>query len=65
MFDDGRIYLTDDPALLVLGRPSTLAHWRSEGCGPAFVKLGMRVGYLGRALNEWIKARTVQPKVGA
>ena len=64
MFDDSKLYFTDDPALLVLGRPSTLAHWRSEGRGPAFVKLGMRVGYLGRALNDWIKARTVHPKDG-
>ena len=64
MFDDSKLYLTDDPALLPLGRPSTLAHWRSEGRGPAFVKLGMRVGYRGSDLNEWIKARTVQPKDG-
>ena len=64
MFEDAKFYRTDDPALLVLGRPSTLAHWRSEGRGPAFVKLGMRVGYLGRALNEWIRLRTVQPLDG-
>ena len=64
MFEDAKFYLTNDPALLVLGRPSTLAHWRSEGRGPAFVKLGMRVGYLGRALNEWIRLRTVQPLDG-
>ena len=30
MFDDDKLYLAGDPALLVLGRPSTLAHWRSE-----------------------------------
>ena len=29
MFDDDKLYLAGDPALLVLGRPSTLAHWRS------------------------------------
>ena len=39
MFDDDRLYLAGDPALLVLGRPSTLAHWRSEGRGPIYVKL--------------------------
>ena len=41
---------------------STLAHWRSEGRGPAYVKLGSRVAYSGRALNEWLAARTIQPK---
>ena len=45
MFDDDKLYLAGDPALLVFGRPSTLAHWRSEGRGPAFIKLGSRVGY--------------------
>ena len=61
MFDSARLYLTDDPALLVLGRPSTLAHWRSEGCGPAYIKLGMRVAYSGATLNEWLRVRTVHP----
>ena len=43
MFDDDKLYLTDDPALRVLGPYSTLAHWRSEGRGPAYVKLGTRI----------------------
>ena len=64
MFEPAKLYLTSDPALLVLGRPSTLAHWRSEGSGPAFIKLGMRVAYSGDALNEWLAARTVRPTVG-
>ncbi|MCY4507884.1 MAG: MerR family transcriptional regulator [Acidobacteria bacterium] len=64
MFDPAKLYLTNDPALLMLGRPSTLAHWRSEGRGPAFVKLGMRVGYRGSDLNAWIELRTIQPMDG-
>ena len=36
MFDNSKLYLTSDPALLVLGRPMTLAHWRSSGRGPAY-----------------------------
>ncbi len=51
MFDEHKLYLAGDPALLVLGRPSTLAHWRSEGRGPAFIKLGARVAYRGSDLN--------------
>ena len=61
MFDHGKFYLTDDPALRVLGPYSTLAHWRCEGRGPAYVKFGSRVAYAGAALNEWIGSRTIQP----
>ena len=61
MFDDHKLYLNGDPALLVLGRPSTRAHWRSAGCGPAFIKLGARVAYRGSDLNEWLESRTVRP----
>ena len=64
MFDDDKLYLTSDPALLVLGRPMTLAHWRSEGRGPAYVKLGARVGYRGSDLNRFIEANTIRPKDG-
>ena len=62
MFDEDKLYLTNDPALKVLGPYSTLAHWRSEGRGPAFIKLGQRVAYSGKALNEWLAARTVVPR---
>ena len=61
LFEDAKLYITDDPALLKLGKPSTLAHWRSEGRGPAFVKLGGRVAYKGADLNAWIESRTVRP----
>ena len=64
MFDDDTLYLTGDPALLVLGRPSTLAHWRSQGRGPAFIKLGSRVAYHGSDLNKWLLFRTVRPTNG-
>lgn len=61
MFDDDKLYLAGDPALLQLGSPSTLAHWRSEGRGPAYVKLGARVAYRGLDLNAWLAAQTVRP----
>ena len=64
MFDDDRLYFTNDAALLVLGRPSTLAHWRSEGRGPAYLKIGSRVAYRGADLNAWLDAQTVRPTDG-
>ena len=63
MFQNDKLYLTDDSALRVLGPYSTLAHWRSEGRGPAYVKIGSRVAYSGKALNDWLGARTVVPTV--
>ena len=62
MFDDDRLYLTSDSALKAIGPYSTLAHWRSEGRGPRFIKLGAKVAYRGRDLNEWLASRTVEPR---
>ena len=61
MFEDDKLYLANDAALRPLGSYMTLAHWRNEGRGPAYIKLGRRVAYSGRTLNEWLRSRTVQP----
>ena len=61
MFDQAKLYFASDPAVLALAPYSTLAHWRSEGRGPAFVKIGSRVAYRGADLNAWLDARTVRP----
>ena len=61
MFDENKLYLTSDSALKDIGPYSTLAHWRSEGRGPRFIKLGSKVAYRGRDLNEWLASRTVEP----
>lgn len=65
MFDENTLYPANDPAVLKLAPYSTMAHWRSEGRGPAYIKLGSRVVYAGKALNEWLAARTVVPQTGA
>ncbi len=61
MFDEAKLYLTSDPALKAIGPYSTLAHWRSEGRGPRFIKLGSKVAYRGSDLNSWLAERTVEP----
>ena len=61
MFEEKRLYFTDNPALKALAPYSTMAHWRSEGRGPAFIKIGSRVAYRGADLNAWLEARTVRP----
>ena len=65
MFDPEKIYLASDDALKLFGKASTMANWRSQGTGPAFVKLGGRVGYRGEDLNDWLRRRTVQPQEAA
>lgn len=37
----------------------TLARWRCEGGGPAYVKVGVRVLYHRRDLDAWIGKRRV------
>ena len=59
MFDEEKIYLASDPALLVIGPYSTLAHWRCENRGPAFIRLGQKIAYSGRDLNAWLRSRRV------
>ena len=62
MFDTDRLYPNTDKALDVIAPASTRNHWRSEGRGPAFIKLGQRVAYSGRDLNAWLTERRVEPK---
>ncbi|MDR3359301.1 MAG: helix-turn-helix domain-containing protein [Bifidobacteriaceae bacterium] len=38
---------------------STLAHWRSLGCGPAYVKLGGAVRYRPRDVEAFEEANLV------
>ncbi|EPD5623960.1 helix-turn-helix domain-containing protein [Klebsiella pneumoniae] len=39
--------------------PRTLANWRSQSIGPAYVKLGGKVLYSAASISEWEKRRTV------
>ena len=62
MFDENKLYMTRDAELLALAPYMTWAHWRSEGRGPAFIKIGARVAYAGRDLNTWLDDQKVQPR---
>ena len=61
MFNPDALYLVDDPALRQIAPPGTLANWRYQGKGPAFVRLGKRVAYKGRDVLDWIESQTVRP----
>ena len=62
MFQDDTLYAANDPTLRKIAPYSTMAHWRCEGRGPRFIKIGPRVAYRGRDLNDWLAARTVEPR---
>ena len=62
MFDPGKLYFATDPALRTIAPASTMAHWRCEGRGPAYIKIGSRVAYRGSDLNAWLAEQRVEPK---
>ena len=61
MFDPDKLYLATDAALRAIAPASTMAHWRCEDRGPAYVKLGLKVAYRGGDLNDWIESQTIRP----
>ena len=65
MFDESRLYPANDPALKAIAPYSTMAHWRCEGRGPAFFKVGPRVMYSGADLNRWLAECRVEPREAA
>ena len=64
VFDDDEIYDDDDPLLTQFVAPATLRNWRSQGRGPAYIKISRRsrVRYSGKALNAWLAECTITPK---
>ena len=61
MFDPDELYPTDHPQLLKIAPSSTLAQWRHEKRGPAYVKYGKRILYRGVDLNDFLEANRIEP----
>lgn len=64
-FNSGRIYFPEDPELRVLGSVEKLAQWRHRNRGPAFMRIGRRIGYHGTDLNAYLCAQRVDPSEAA
>ena len=45
IYDDDRIFFPEDPEMRVLGTIELLAQWRHRNRGPAFIRIGRRIGY--------------------
>ena len=61
MFDPDTYYTTEDEALIKIWSASTLANWRYEKRGPAYIKTGRRIMYRGADLNAFLESRRVDP----
>jgi len=61
IFDDDRIYFPEDEEMRVLGSREKLAQWRHRMTGPAWVKIGRRVGYFGSDINSHLKEQRTDP----
>lgn len=64
IYDDDRIYFPEDEELRVLGDRGKLAQWRHRNRGPAFMRIGRRIGYHGTDLNAYLSAQRVDPNGG-
>ena len=65
IYDDERIFFPEDPELRVLSSTEKLAQLRHRNTGPAFVRIGRRIGYFGNDLNAYLNARRVDPSTKA
>ena len=61
IFDSDRIFFLGDPELEVIGSREKLAQWRHRNTGPAFVRIGRRIGYHGTDLNAYLAAQRIDP----
>ena len=62
IFENERVYVLGDEALSVIGTREKLAQWRFRNVGPAWVKIGRKVTYLGVDLNAYLEAQRVDPQ---
>lgn len=61
LFENDRTYVLGDPELEILGDRQKLARWRHVNVGPAYYKLGRKIIYRGRDLNEWAAKHRREP----
>ena len=61
IFDADRMYFPEDPEMRVFGSIEKLAQWRHRNVGPAFIRIGRRIGYYGTDLNTYMSAQRTDP----
>ncbi|MFJ7244558.1 helix-turn-helix transcriptional regulator [Kitasatospora sp. NPDC098652] len=59
------LHTADEAAAILKVSPATLRRWRRENVGPAYVKIGGRIGYRHQDLTDYLASCLVVPKVAA
>lgn len=57
---DYELLTPEETAVRLRRAVQTLARWRCEGTGPAFVKVGGRIAYRVRDVEAWLDGRRVR-----
>jgi hypothetical protein len=63
MIDPDKLYPTDHAAPAIGSTPATMQWWRHIGRGPRYVKIGRKVFYRGRHLEDFISQGEREPEV--
>ena len=61
IFDDNRVFFPEDPEMRIFGSTEKLAQWRHRLTGPAYIRIGRRIGYHGTDLNAYLSAQRTDP----
>ncbi|MFF2955669.1 helix-turn-helix domain-containing protein [Kitasatospora sp. NPDC057965] len=59
------LHTAGEAAAILKVSPATLRRWRREGRGPAYVRVGGRIGYRHQDLAGYLAASLVVPKAAA
>lgn len=54
-------YTPQDDVMRVIAAVQTLAKWRHENRGPAYIKSGKRIIYRGSDILEWMDKNRTEP----
>jgi Helix-turn-helix domain len=55
----------DEVAECLRKKPKTLANWRSQGIGPAYLKVEGGVVYRWADVEKWLTSKVVHPSITA
>ena len=58
-FEPSSLLSPDDEKMRLFGTVEKLAQWRHRGRGPAYIKVGRKIMYLGADLNDYLTKRRV------
>lgn len=61
ILDSDRIFFPEDVEMRIFGSIEKLAQWRHRNRGPAFIRIGRRIGYHGADLNAYLAAQRTDP----